>query len=136
MLTIYTDGASRGNPGPAACAYTITNSEGKLLDKSVEFLGKNTNNVAEYTAVIRALKKAGEYQDKEIRLFSDSQLVIRQITGRYRINKPHLKVLYDEVMALCKPFTITWGEVPRENPGISQCDKLCNEELDRHTNLH
>jgi ribonuclease HI len=135
MLKIYTDGASRGNPGPAACSYTIVDDKGLFLDSNAEFIGHTTNNVAEYTAVIRALTRAKEIQDDDIRIYSDSQLIIRQITGRYRINKPHLEVLYNEVLSLASLFShITWDYVPRNNPGIQICDKLCNEELDRHKN--
>lgn len=133
MLTICTDGASRGNPGPAACAYTIADKESKPIESYSEYLGINTNNVAEYTAVIRALTKAKELSDKEIRLYSDSQLVIRQITGIYKINKPHLKILYDEVNTLTSHFSkIIWEYVPRDFPGIQNCDRLCNEELNKN----
>lgn len=133
MLTIYTDGASRGNPGPAACAYILIDKEGIEIATYSEYLGDTTNNVAEYTAVIQALTKAGEFQDKYIRLYSDSQLVIRQITGTYKVNKPHLKILYDKVHSLASDFShITWEYVPRNNQGIQRCDRLCNEELDRH----
>ena len=114
MLKIFTDGASRGNPGPAACSYQVT-------------------NVAEYSAIIKALTWAGKETEGEIYLYSDSQLAIRQITGAYRINKPHLKALYDEVMSLALNFShVTWEHVPRSHPGIVYCDRLCNEELDRH----
>lgn len=132
MLKIYTDGASRGNPGPAACSYCMKDENDRIIESSVFFLGHTTNNVAEYTAVIKALTKASEYTHDELMIFSDSELVIRQITGVYRINKPHLKILYDEVQSLATHFShITWENVPRGNPDVANCDRLCNEELDR-----
>lgn len=133
MFSICTDGASRGNPGPAACSYQIKDENGIRIASSVSFLGQTTNNVAEYTAIINALTRASEETKGTIHVYSDSQLVIRQITGAYRINKPHLKALYDEVMVLASRFShITWEHVPRTHPDIGFCDRLCNEELDRH----
>ena len=133
MLKIFTDGASRGNPGPAACSYQVKNEKEEQVASSVFFLGHTTNNVAEYSAIIKALTWAGKETEGEIHLYSDSQLAIRQITGAYRINKPHLKALYDEVMSLALNFShVTWEHVPRSHPGIVYCDWLCNEELDRH----
>ncbi|HOJ97039.1 MAG TPA: ribonuclease HI family protein [Methanospirillum sp.] len=133
MKKVYTDGASRGNPGPAACSYQIKDENDKRIASCVFFLGQTTNNVAEYTAIIHALSWASHENCDELQVYSDSQLVIRQITGVYRINKPHLKALYDEVMALAHRFGhITWEYVPRTHPDIAYCDKLCNEELDRH----
>lgn len=133
MMKVYTDGASRGNPGPAACSYQIKDETDKRVASSVFFLGQTTNNVAEYTAIIYALSRASQENCDELQVYSDSQLVIRQITGVYRINRPHLKFLYDEVMALASRFgDITWEYVPRTHPDIAYCDNLCNEELDRH----
>lgn len=133
MLTIFTDGASRGNPGSAACSFLIKDDHNAIIDSSVFFLGHTTNNVAEYTAVIRALTRASECTSGELSMYSDSQLVVRQITGEYRVTKPHLKTLFDEVISLSSRFSaITWHHVPREHPDISFCDRLCNEELDKH----
>jgi len=132
MLKIFTDGASRGNPGPAACSYIIKDEKGVIIESSAEFLGHTTNNVAEYTAVIKALTKAAEQADGELQVFSDSQLIIRQITGVYRINKPHLQTLYNEVKNLIPRFShISWDNVPRNNPDVAYCDRLCNEKLDQ-----
>ncbi|MDD3574692.1 MAG: ribonuclease HI family protein [Methanospirillum sp.] len=133
MLKIFTDGASRGNPGPAACSYQIKDEKDVKIASSVFFLGRTTNNVAEYSAIIKALSRASEETKDKIHLYSDSQLAIRQITRAYRINKPHLKTLYDEVTNLVFRFShVTWEYVPRTHPDIMYCDRLCNEELDRH----
>lgn len=133
MLKISTDGASRGNPGAAACSYIIKDENGTLIESYVEFLGETTNNVAEYTAIIRALTKAHLYSDPYLTIYSDSQLAIRQITGLYKIHKPHLQNLYNEVKKLSAQYQhVSWEHVPRTNPDIALCDRLCNEELDRH----
>ncbi len=133
MILIFTDGASRGNPGPAACAFVIKNDDNTMLASSVCYLGITTNNVAEYTAIIQALMWAIENDAHVVQVFSDSELVIRQLTGVYRIYKPHLKSLFDEIMKLTSHFSsITFTHVPRTHPDIRYCDQMCNEELDRH----
>lgn len=130
IFEIYTDGASRKNPGPAAFAFIIV-QDGTILFEDSEYIGESTNNTAEYQAVIAALKKASEQFRGEIQVFSDSELVIRQITGKYRINQPHLKDLRREVARLEKLFPkIAFRNVPRENRFIGYCDSLCNKTLD------
>ena len=132
IFEIYTDGASRKNPGPAAYAFIIV-QDGTILFEDSEYIGESTNNTAEYRAVIAALMKASEKFQGQIRVFSDSELVIRQITGKYRINQPHLKDLRNEVAKLEKHFPgIEFRNVPRENRFIQYCDSLCNKTLDEH----
>lgn len=132
ILEIYTDGASRRNPGPAAFAFLFVKN-GEITFEASEYLGEATNNTAEYRAVIAALQKAGDITQGPVRICSDSELVVRQIRGAYRINQPHLQELRSEVATLEKQFSrIEFRNVPRENRFIQRCDALCNETLDRH----
>ncbi|MCZ7362369.1 MAG: ribonuclease HI family protein [Candidatus Methanoperedens sp.] len=131
ILEIYTDGASRGNPGSAACAYIIV-KDGDIIKQSSKFIGQATNNTAEYHAIINALKDAEKYTRSELKVFSDSELVIRQINKEYRIKKTHLSQLCSEVYSLVQKFEkVEFFNVGRENKFIKQADKLCNDRLDR-----
>ena len=130
ILTIYTDAGARGNPGPAAIAILIF-QEGKLLRQHGEYIGEATNNQAEYRAVIKALELAAELGAREIRIFTDSELVARQLQGRYRLKNAGLKPLHEQAKALEKGFEkVTWGSVPRENPHTRRADRLVNGVLD------
>ncbi len=133
-LEIYTDGASRGNPGHSAVAYlfVIEEENGKrIIYEDSEYIGENTNNVSEYTAIIKALKKAKEYTRWDVVVYSDSELVIKQINGDYRIRAKHLEKLCKEVYEENEFFTnINFRHVPRENNYVSKCDELCNKKLD------
>ena len=93
-MIVACDGASRGNPGPAGAGAQITDASGVVLAEMAEGLGEATNNVAEYTAVIRGLERARELGASEVLLRSDSQLLINQLTGRYRVRTPHLQPLH------------------------------------------
>ena len=93
-LDIYADGASRGNWGPAAWAFVYVN-DNKIFYKNSDYIGIKTNNTAEYLAIINGLKEAEKFHRGKIRIFSDSQLVIRQINKEYRITKSHLSDLCD-----------------------------------------
>ena len=127
-IKIYTDGGSRGNPGKAACAFLVIKND-KISLKFSKFLGKATNNEAEYNAIINALEQV---KAKEIHLFSDSELVVNQINGKYKINLPHLKLLHNKVIRLCENRKVTFSNVKRENSFIQKADILVNEELDKH----
>ena len=130
-IEIYTDGASRGNPGPAAFAFILKDEEGKILHKGYGYIGKKTNNSAEYTAIINALKAAKKFTDTEIKLFSDSQLVIRQINQEYKVNKLHLRNYRDQIYDLIKGFKkVSFHHVDRNDRDIQKCDALCNQVLD------
>ncbi len=131
ILEIYTDGAARGNPGPAACAYILI-KQGNIIKQNSEFIGHATNNTAEYHAIINALKDAEKYTRWGIKIFSDSELVIRQINKEYRIKKTHLSQLCSEVYSLVQKFEkVEFFNVGRENKFIKQTDKLCNDCLDQ-----
>jgi ribonuclease HI len=129
-VTVYTDGASRGNPGPAAWAYVIVR-DGTVIATRSGYLGHATNNVAEYHAVINGLAEARIRTGDRVDVRSDSELVVRQLTGRYRIQKEHLIPLADEVRRQESAFAeVRFESVPREHPCIRIADRLCNEELD------
>ena len=129
-LKIYTDGASRGNPGPGAAAFIITDEKGNLLKERAEFIGACTNNIAEYRALISALKEALKLGD-EITCFSDSQLMISQMKGEYKVKKGHLKEQFDEAKALEKKFAkVGYVSVRRTDPMIKKADRMVNNVLD------
>src|SRR5947209_11368241 len=92
VLTINIDGGARGNPGPAAFAYVIT-QDGHLLTEEAGCLGTATNNLAEYTALVRALERAAELGGEHLLIRSDSELLVKQMNGQYRVKNPQLKVL-------------------------------------------
>jgi ribonuclease HI len=127
-LVIHADGASQGNPGPAAIGATIKDEQGKLLARISQRIGRATNNQAEYGAIIAALKKAIRLGAKQVEVNSDSELVVKQINGKYRVKKTTLKPLYQEVNKLqsqLEGFTIT--HIPRWQN--AEADKLANTAL-------
>ena len=134
MLTIFSDGGSRGNPGPAACAYVIYQNE-KIIKQDAKYLGTTTNNVAEYEGVIFALEGVMNYAPTEIIFYLDSQLVVRQLEGRYKIKDEKLVKLAEEVKSLQRKhnFTIKWVHVLRDKNKIA--DALLNEKLDNSSRL-
>ncbi len=129
MIQLYTDGGSRGNPGKAAYAFLIYDGEKKLWARK-ERLGVTTNNVAEYTAVLEGLKKAREFDD-EVEVFSDSQLVVRQLSGEYKVKKRHLRKLYTKIKRLEAEFkAVSYSHKPRTSRMQKLADRLVNEALD------
>jgi len=129
-VTLYTDGASRGNPGDAAWAYVIV-QDGSVAASCSGFIGTATNNVAEYHAVINGLRAARAFTRGRLEVRSDSELVVRQLTGQYRITKEHLAALAGEVRQWTRHFAeVRFTSVPRERPCIRVADRLCNEVLD------
>jgi ribonuclease HI len=126
--TAHIDGASRGNPGPAAYA-VILRVPGKPAIEEAETLGTATNNVAEYTALLRALELAAEHGAKALAVFSDSELLVKQMNGEYRVKSPDLQDLYAEAKALRAKFDrVTLAHVRREQN--ADADRLCNVALD------
>ena len=129
FLTVSCDGAARGNPGPAGIGVQITDAGGSVLAELAEGLGETTNNVAEYTAAIRGLKRAHELGATRVLLRSDSQLLINQLTGRYRVKSPHLQPLYLQVRELAGSFDdVRFEHVPRERN--TEPDRLANQGVD------
>ncbi|MGE5552462.1 MAG: ribonuclease HI family protein [Betaproteobacteria bacterium] len=130
-IIIYTDGAARGNPGPAGIGYLIYDAEGNVLAQEAAYLGETTNNVAEYTALLRALERALELSAGPARVYSDSELMVRQLNGQYQVRQPHLIPLYQRARQLLAQFTlVSVDHVPREEN--KEADRLSNEGIDRH----
>src|SRR5262245_11527498 len=114
VLTINIDGAARGNPGPAAYAYVIIR-DGAVAVEAAECLGKTTNNVAEYTALFKALERAAQLGAKRLVIRSDSELLVKQMNGKYRVKNEQLLPLYDAAKRLARQFDlVTLGHVRRE----------------------
>lgn len=132
-LNIFTDGASRGNPGPSAIGFIFVIGDQSLYHKSV-FIGEHTNNQAEYHAIIDALSEASRFTRGEVHVFSDSELVIKQLNGDYQVKKPHLTTLFKKVLQMKKLFkTVEFFHVSRDNYWITEVDKLCNKCLNTHS---
>jgi formyltetrahydrofolate-dependent phosphoribosylglycinamide formyltransferase len=133
-LTIYTDGASRGNPGPAAAAFVLTDSHGKELAAKGIYLGETTNNVAEYAGLVRALEAAKPMSPKQLCVYSDSELVVKQINGQYKVKSEQIRPLYQQVMSLLESFGCHQVKhIPRGKN--SRADNLCNRALDRQQDV-
>ena len=132
-LIIYTDGASRGNPGPASYGFTIQDEKGRFLHERGEYIGTTTNNVAEYTAVLEALKLIKEkYAGKhlsQIELYADSKLVAEQLSGRYKIKAKHLMPIITQIQILAIELGgISFNHIPRSQNTMA--DGLANQALD------
>ena len=125
---LHVDGAARGNPGPAAAAAVLYDSAGNELWADAKLLGKTTNNVAEYEALIMGLAAAAE-RCSTLTVAADSELVVRQLAGHYRVRQPHLLPLYEEAKRLIGSFaSVKVMHVPREDN--ARADELANEALD------
>lgn len=131
-LTIYTDGASRGNPGPSSYGFIITNSNKKVVFKEGKNLGINTNNFAEYSAVLAAfqyLQGIDNPSKVELAFFMDSRLVAEQLSGRFKVKSITLKPFVKKINVLKSLFMkTTYTHVPREKNRLA--DALANEALD------
>ena len=130
-LVLRADGAARGNPGPAAAGVVIERLDGSPLAREAVYLGKLTNNQAEYRALILGLLAVARYNPAVVRVYMDSELVVRQMTGEYHVNNAALSPLYDEAQALARALPrVTFAHVPRgHNAGA---DALANAALDEH----
>ncbi|MEO0101325.1 MAG: ribonuclease HI family protein [candidate division WOR-3 bacterium] len=132
ILKIYVDGASRGNPGPSAYAFIFV-KENEILFRDYDYIGKKTNNFAEYTAIIKALEKAVEWTRWKIQVYSDSELVVSQVNKEWRIKNQTLKKLHNEIKDLIGDFEdVKFFHVSRKNEFIKECDKLCSKCLKEH----
>jgi ribonuclease HI len=131
-VVIYADGASRGNPGPAAIGAVIKDERGRLIASISQRIGKATNNQAEYRAIITALEEADRLGARQVDIKMDSELVVRQINGEYRVKKATLKPLYQQVkqrQGLLEGFTIT--HILRQQN--IEADKLANKALNGYS---
>ncbi len=134
-IIVYTDGASRGNPGPASIGVVVYNDKRNVLKEYSETIGKTTNNDAEYQAVIFALKKMRALFGKkniknyEILIKSDSQLLVSQLTGKYKIKDSNIQKLFIQVWNLKIDYhKVDFKHIPREQNKLA--DKLANQALD------
>ena len=128
-LITYSDGGARGNPGPAGIGFVMYDTSGKLLKKFKHYLGVATNNQAEYQALIAALREANRLGFDRVVCYLDSELVVRQLTGKYKIKEAGLKPLAAEALALTRKFLqVDFVHVPREKNKLA--DQLVNEVLD------
>jgi len=122
MWSLYCDGASRGNPGPAGAGYVLYDVKDERRAAEGRYLGVATNNVAEYQALILGLHKALELGVKNLAVFSDSELLVRQLNGSYQVKKPHLLPLWNEARKALQKFRFH---------AISHLDRSFNHEADR-----
>lgn len=130
ILDIYVDGASRGNPGPSAWAY-IFKVNGKLITSRSDYIGFSTNNEAEYHAVINALSDAKGYTRWDVKIYSDSELVVKHLIGEYRVKAPNLAPLCQKIFNLQHFFKkVEYFHMGRNHQIISECDDICNNCLD------
>jgi ribonuclease HI len=131
-LIIYTDGGARGNPGPAGIGVYIVNENREAVGKFNEFIGKATNNQAEYKAVILALGKARGFEAEELEFFLDSELVVKQLNREYRVKDKDLASLYVKIYNSILSFKkVTFTHIPREKN--KEADKLVNVAIDEAT---
>lgn len=129
---LYVDGGARGNPGPAAGAYIICNLADSVVKKDAHYFGITTNNQAEYQALIKGLTAAGRLGAKKLQVFLDSELVVRQLNGQYRVKNRELQPLHQKVKVLSDSFaTISFTHVPRALN--KQADAEVNRILDEKT---
>ncbi len=127
-ILIHTDGAAKGNPGPAGIGCIAYKKDGTVLFEHFRYIGETTNNVAEYRALIEGLTRALEEKVTDVRVASDSQLLVRQIHGLYRVKQPHLQKLFDEVAQLSRRFDhFEINHVPREEN--HEADALANRAI-------
>jgi ribonuclease HI len=129
QLRLYTDGAARGNPGPSGAGAVLLEPGGQVVARLGKFLGVQTNNHAEYSALLLGLQHAKSLGVKELEVFSDSELLVRQLTGRYQVRSPTLRPLYEEAQRLLGEFPkATVAHVPRaEN---TAADEMSNRAID------
>lgn len=131
-LTIYTDGASRGNPGPAAYGFLISDAGCRVVYQNGQTIGVATNNLAEYTAVYKALAYIKDHLpgSHQIEVMTDSLLIAQQLTGRYKVKNSNLRSLFDAIKGLEYELGIvSYRHIPRS--ANQRADRLANQALDR-----
>ena len=128
-VNIYVDGASRGNPGEAGVGFIIVTTDGKVLKEAGRYLGRTTNNVAEYQALIIALKEAKSLGAEAIKIFADSELMVKQIKGEYKVKSAGLLPLYQEAKALLMEFS-RYDIIHINREKNTEADRLANQAID------
>lgn len=128
-LRLYSDGVARGNPGLAGAGAVLVEPSGQVIDRLGKFLGTQTTNFAEYTGLLLGLKRARELGVREVEVFADSELMIRQLGGRYQVRSPSLRPLYEEALRLLNDFErVKLVHVPREMNRAA--DEMSNRAID------
>ena len=128
-LRVTSDGAARGNPGPAGAGAVLFDEEGQVLERLGKFLGRQTNNVAEYHGLLLGLRRAQELGAEELEVVADSELVIRQLSGAYQVKAPALRELHSEALSLLKAFRkVKLVHVPRAVN--AEADEMSNRAID------
>ncbi len=128
-LVLRTDGGSRGNPGPAGAGVVIESAAGKVLAQGRRFLGRITNNQAEYHALILGLQAVARYQPLAVQVLLDSELVVHQMNGRYQVKDAGLRPLYEQAKQLADTLpAVSFAHVPRSQN--HRADALANEAMD------
>ena len=131
-IVAYIDGGARGNPGPAGYGVRIEDQQGELLDEFHGFLGSATNNVAEYHGLVAALRYAQEHGHRSVRIKSDSELLVKQMRGEYRVKNPGLQPLYLQARTLADALDrVAYEHVRREQN--EHADRLANIAMDEGT---
>ena len=134
QLTVNCDGGARGNPGPAASAFVVFDASGQVMYQAGKYLGEGTNNQAEYEAVLLAINWLGQnYPQAEVEFRLDSQLVVNQLKGSFKVKDPELKIKYSEIKSLienCKLKIVNFSYVPRDKNFLA--DNLVNQTLDKN----
>ena len=127
-ITVYIDGGSRGNPGPAAAGFVLTDAAGTKLCAKAFFLGRTTNNVAEYTAILKALEAAEQAGAKDLTVLSDSELLVRQVNGEYKVKSDQIRPLFRRAVDLLRQFE-KWKVQFIARDKNEDADKLVNQAL-------
>jgi phosphoribosylglycinamide formyltransferase-1 len=128
QITVYIDGGSRGNPGPAAAGFILTDPAGTKLQAKAFFLGNTTNNVAEYAAIVKALEAARQISVKQLTVFSDSELLVKQINGQYKVKNEQIRPLFRQAVNLLDKFQ-NWKVQHITRDKNEEVDKLVNQAL-------
>ncbi len=127
-VVVYCDGGSRGNPGPSALGVVIKTIKGEIIEEIGEYLGIQTNNYAEYSAVIAAIDKLNELDVKEADFYLDSELAVRQLNGQYKVKNEGLKALHSKALNSIGTMNISFTHVYREDN--KEADAMVNQVLD------
>jgi ribonuclease HI len=128
-VTVNVDGGARGNPGPAAIGVVLRNGDGSVVEELGERIGEATNNVAEYRALLRGIELAAGHGADELELIGDSELVVRQVEGRYKVKNVGMKELHEKVKRALHSFD-SWSIRHVRRAENADADRLVNEALD------
>jgi ribonuclease HI len=128
-LTVNVDGGARGNPGPAAIGVVVRGPDGEVVEERGERIGRATNNVAEYRALLLGIERAAAHGASELELVGDSELIVRQVEGRYKVKDATMKELHADVKRALQPFE-SWSIRHVRRADNAEADRIVNEALD------